>query len=455
MGLFPIACRSLVIAAALIWCFFNLLGALSWVFMAQAVNTPTMALGTILVGTLSMAFSDVIIDALVVQRARAESQGDAGSLQAFTWGCMSVGAIASAYFSGSLVEDFGTRTVFMIAAILPVLDALAAFAISDHKISFAQISEELLKNASELEQFTESQEPQSHLVAQPQQLAAAVSQVSKQGDRPKLSLPQLALQNIRQQVKQLWQAISSRSIFLPTLFIFLWQATPSADSALFYFITNDLHFNPEFLGRVRLVTSVASLLGVWVFQRYLRDVPMRRIFLWTTIAATLLGLTSLLLVTHTNRLIGIEDHWFSLGDSLILTVAGRIAFMPLLVLAARLCPVGIEATLFALLMSVFNLAGLCSYQLGAGLTYWLGITETNFTNLWLLVTITNLTTLLPLPFLNWLPDDRAITTQSDQSGDLSDRDRQESKLLSPASNGKAKLDMLTPQPVAIVNNDSN
>ena len=116
-----------------------------------------------------------------------------------------------------------------------------------------------------------------------------------------------------------------------------------------------------------------------------------------------LGMTMLLLVTHTNRAIGINDYWFSLGDSLVLTVMGQIAYMPVLVLAARLCPPGVEATLFAVLMSVSNLAGLFSYELGAGLMHLLGISENNFQLLWLLVLITNLSTLLPLPFINWLP----------------------------------------------------
>jgi hypothetical protein len=86
---------------------------------------------------------------------------------------------------------------------------------------------------------------------------------------------------------------------------------------------------------------------------------------------------------------------------------GQIAYMPVLVLAARLCPPGVEATLFALLMSVTNLAGLLSYEFGAGLMHWLGVTETNFDRLWLLVLITNLSTLLPLPLLGWLPNQRA------------------------------------------------
>jgi hypothetical protein len=54
-------------------------------------------------------------------------------------------------------------------------------------------------------------------------------------------------------------------------------------------------------------------------------------------------------------------------------------------------------------MSVFNLAGLLSHELGALLTHWLGITESNFDKLWLLIVITNISSLLPLPFLGWLP----------------------------------------------------
>jgi len=37
-----------------------------------------------------------------------------------------------------------------------------------------------------------------------------------------------------------------------------------------------------------------------------------------------------------------------------------VSFLPVLVLAARLCPEGVEATLFAALMSVFNAGGVAS-----------------------------------------------------------------------------------------------
>ncbi|MGC9528225.1 MAG: folate/biopterin family MFS transporter [Limnospira sp.] len=328
----------------------GLLGTLSWIALATVVSHPVTATIAIALSSLSVAISDVIVDSLVVERARNESIGNIGSLQSLCWGTSAVGGLITAYLSGYLLEAFSARTVFLITATFPLLVSAVAGAIAEDRVS----------NVSNRE-------------------------------------------TVKSQIKQLRGAITQKSIWLPTAFVFLWQATPTADSAFFYFSTNELGFQPEFLGRVRLITSIASLVGIWLFQRFFKSVPFRKIFLGSTLISSALGMTMLLLVTHANRSLGIDDHWFSLGDSLILTVAGQIAYMPVLVLAARLCPPGVEATLFALLMSIANLAGLLSHESGALLTYLLGVTETNFDNLWLLVVITNLTTLLPLPLIDWLP----------------------------------------------------
>jgi folate/biopterin transporter len=257
-----------------------------------------------------------------------------------------------------LLEHFTTRTVFWITATFPLIVSFVAWFISELPVKNADAS---------------NSEAHDNLLT------------------------------VKDQLKLLRQAVVQKSIWLPAAFIFIWQATPTADAAFFFFTTNELGFEPEFLGRVRLVTSIASLVGVWIFQRFLKTIPFRVIFGWSTVLSAVLGMSMLLLVTHTNRSLGIDDRWFSLGDSLVLTVMGQIAYMPVLVLAARLCPPGVEATLFALLMSVSNLASLCSYQLGAVLMRWFGISQSNFDSLWLLVVIANVSTLLPLPFLNWLP----------------------------------------------------
>ncbi|MEH2363395.1 folate/biopterin family MFS transporter [Nostoc sp.] len=345
----------------------GILGTASWVSLATIVHTSWAATLAIALSSLSVAMSDVIVDSLVVERARGESQAKAGSLQSLCWGASAIGGLITAYFSGLLLQYFTTRTVFGITALFPLIVSGVAWLIAESPVN---------KDAQDSNHTN--------------------------------SLP------IKHQLGQLRQAISQKAIWLPTAFIFIWQATPNADSAFFYFSTNELHFEPEFLGRVHLVTSFASLAGVWIFQRFLKSIPFRVIFAWSTVLSSVLGMTMLLLVTHTNRRLGIDDHWFSLGDSLILTVMGKIAFMQVMVLAARLCPSGVEATLFALLMSVFNSAATVSHAFGALITYWLGITATNFESLWLLVLITNLSTLLPLPFINWLP---AAQEQTETSKD--------------------------------------
>lgn len=328
----------------------GLLGSASWICLATVVHTAWAATAAIALSSLAVAVSDVIVDSLVVERARGESVSNAGSLQSLAWGASALGGLITAYFSGYLLEHFSTRTVFGITATFPLIVSCIAWLISE---------------------------------------------------LPVFELPDAS--SVWHQVQQLGKTVSQKAIWMPTVFIFLCQSTPTADAAFFFFSTNELGFQPEFLGRVRLVTSVASLVGVWLFQRYFKTMPFRTIFGWSTVISTILGMSMLLLVTHTNRALGIDDKWFSLGDSLVLTVMGKIAYMPVLVLAARLCPPGVEATLFALLMSVVNLAGILSNQFGALLMHWFGITATNFESLWLLVVITNLSTLLPLPFLGWLP----------------------------------------------------
>ena len=341
------------------------LGCASWLALATLVDDAFTATLVILFTSFSVAISDVIVDSLIVERAREESLSQSGSLQSLSWGASALGGLLTAYFSGLLLQHLTSNQVFEITATFPLIVSAVAWLISEEKVDEDN--------------------------------------------------PETATSPIKGQIKQLWGAVKQKQVWLPIAFLFTWQATPTADSAFFFFSTNELGFEPEFLGRVRLVTSFASLVGIFLFQRYLKNVPFRKILGWSTVIAAVLGMTTLLLVTHTNRALGIDDRWFSLGDSLILTVVGQITWMPVLVLSARLCPKGVEATLFALLMSIWNLSGLLSHELGALLTSWLGVTENNFDNLWLLVIITNLSTLLPLPFLGWLPagDPKAEQSSND------------------------------------------
>ncbi|MEL6164976.1 MAG: MFS transporter, partial [Cyanobacteria bacterium J06628_3] len=112
----------------------GILGALAWVGMATVVNSSWAAVTAILLSSLSVAVSDVIVDSLVVERARAESQAEAGSLQSICWGASAFGGLITAYFSGFLLEHFTTRTVFWITATFPLIVSGVAWLIAESPV---------------------------------------------------------------------------------------------------------------------------------------------------------------------------------------------------------------------------------------------------------------------------------------------------------------------------------
>ena len=344
------------------------LGAGAGFSLCTVVNDVPGAVLAFTLGSLSTAFSDVVIDSIVVARARGESQALSGSLQSLCWGSVAIGGIASSYFSGSLIETYGTKYVFGVSALFPLLIACAALLVREDPVD----------------------EPKSRTPSEAE--TADKKDVKSVG----VQLAELG--------KKLWGVGKQRRIWAPTAFVFLWQATPNPGTAMFYFTTNELGFTPEFLGRVALARSVAALVGVGVYNGYLKKVPLKKMFFWSAVVGTALGLTQLMLVTGYNREIGISDQFFSLGDTVVLTVLGEVSFLPVLVLAAKICPEGVEATLFAALMSVFNAGGAASGALGAALTSYLGVTAEDFTNLFWLVLICNLSSLMPLAGLRWLDE---------------------------------------------------
>lgn len=152
----------------------------------------------------------------------------------------------------------------------------------------------------------------------------------------------------------------------------------------------------------------------------LKKTPVKDILFWTTIASAPLGLIQLLLVTHTNQLLGIPDSYLIYGDDVVLAVLGQFAFLPTLVLAASICPPGVEAVLFACLMSVFNGAGVLGTEVGAYLTKFLGISGGDggdgFDNLGLLIVLCNVSSLLPLAFIGLLDDTTSTGNDEDNGG---------------------------------------
>ncbi|KAJ9521344.1 hypothetical protein QJQ45_001282 [Haematococcus lacustris] len=111
----------------------GLLGTVGWSLLATWVTDAQGAAACMLLGSLSTAASDVLVDSIVVERARGAPQATAGSLQSLCWGSAAVGGIVSAYFSGSLVETYGTRFVFGVTALFPLIVSCSALLINEKR----------------------------------------------------------------------------------------------------------------------------------------------------------------------------------------------------------------------------------------------------------------------------------------------------------------------------------
>lgn len=55
------------------------------------------------------------------------------------------------------------------------------------------------------------------------------------------------LESSKKNIVELWGAVRQPNVFLPTIFIFLWQATPHSESAMFYFTYAQFSFIIHYL----------------------------------------------------------------------------------------------------------------------------------------------------------------------------------------------------------------
>ena len=86
---------------------------------------------------------------------------------------------------------------------------------------------------------------------------------------------------------------------------------------MFYFYTNELGFHPEFMGELTVVYASASIAGIWIYNRYLKNVQFKTIFIASVLLCTLFSMTDVLLVTRYNLVLGIPDKALCIGGGLI------------------------------------------------------------------------------------------------------------------------------------------
>lgn len=337
--------------------------------------------GLFIVLWFCIAVADVVADALVVEKSEGKSQCIATNLQCFAWGARALGGIISSFGGGAMIDYMGPQQMFAVLAVFPALILISGLL------------------------FRERVNPDQIESTGCQSLCATM----------KLTIYQLCC------------TLKQKSVLYPTLFIFFLSSTPTSGQGVEYFFVHELGFSATFLGFMGGVSSIGFIIAVILYQRYLRNVALRKLMFWSSIAAFLVGSTQLLLVTRANLALGIPDEAFAISDTFILRFTGVFQFLSVLVLCSRICPPGIEGTLFAALMGLLNAAGSIGEFWAALLTEYFDVTcvedkggdaQCNFENLWILVLIAQCTTLLPLFFLFLIPSQQemnALTQEHEAS----------------------------------------
>merc|ERR1719174_1592600 len=136
-------------------------------------------------------------------------------------------------------------------------------------------------------------------------------------------------------------------------------------------------FGPVFMSAIDISTYLAFFLGVVLYNKFLSQWRFRKLFVFSQVLMVAFLFLDLVLVERWNLLISLPDELFVLGDKTVNKVAKRFFYMPMFVLAAKLCPPGTEATLFATIMALSNFGSDVAQYIGIGLLKAFGVGENN------------------------------------------------------------------------------
>ena len=257
---------------------------------------------------LGLAFTDVLVDALMVESGKP--LGLTGAFQGIQWAAIYAAAVLVGLVGGYLAEHRSLAAAFLLAAVFPVVSlGLGAFALRE--------------------------------APRPMDRAATLA----------------TLAAIR-------SALGQRDVWAVAGFILFWAFSPSFGPALTFYQTDVLGFSQQFIGQLSALSSLASVAGALAYAPLSRRWPLTRLIA-LAIGSGAIG---------TLAYLGYRGPWSAVTIEVLFGGLGMLSLLALLDLAAKACPRGVEATFFALLMSVFNGGQQISQVLGGHLYDRLGFT---------------------------------------------------------------------------------
>lgn len=151
--------------------------------------------------------------------------------------------------------------------------------------------------------------------------------------------------------------------------IFVFRSIPSPGPGVTWWMIDELKFDQHFFSMLSLIASFLSLLGMFIFRRFMAERSIAYVVGILTLFGTVLALPMMGMYyglhhwtsAMTNGVV--DARFIALVDAALESPLGQVAMIPMLAWIARSAPENLKATYFAVMASFTNLA-LSLSQLG-------------------------------------------------------------------------------------------
>lgn len=144
--------------------------------------------------------------------------------------------------------------------------------------------------------------------------------------------------------------------------VFVFRALPGPGAGSTWWMIDELGFDQQFLAKLSLVGATLTLVGMFIFRRFMAERSIAYIIGFLTIASTFLSLPiiGMFFGLHewTASVTGgvVDARFIALIDTALESPLGQIAMIPMLAWIANSAPEKLKATFFAVMASFTNLA---------------------------------------------------------------------------------------------------
>jgi hypothetical protein len=151
--------------------------------------------------------------------------------------------------------------------------------------------------------------------------------------------------------------------------VFVFRAVPLPGAGSTWWLIDELKFDQQFLAELSLIGSALTLVGLFIFRRFMAERSIAYVVGSLTVATTIIGAPVVGMyyglhhwtAAHTAGIV--DARMIALIDTALESPLGQVAMVPMLAWIANSAPDRLKATFFAVMASFTNLA-LAAAQLG-------------------------------------------------------------------------------------------